>query len=125
MSARARRGPLVAARSTQLSDALAPATPLARVQAAWEQAAGAAIAAAARPTAERDGVLTVSLRGVRVGAGARADVGGDARAPERAARRSRATRAALPHRVSRAAAEAGSRGRPGAQLLRAMQTVVL
>ncbi len=44
----------------QLSDALAPATTLGRVQAAWEQAAGAAVAAAARPTAERDGVLTVT-----------------------------------------------------------------
>jgi predicted nucleic acid-binding Zn ribbon protein len=39
--------------------ALAPATTLARVQAIWERAAGPAIAAAARPTAERDGVLTV------------------------------------------------------------------
>ena len=30
------------------------------MQEVWEQAAGPAIAAAARPTAERDGVLTVS-----------------------------------------------------------------
>jgi len=44
----------------QLSDALAPATTLGRVQAAWEQAAGAVVAAAARPTAELDGVLTVT-----------------------------------------------------------------
>jgi predicted nucleic acid-binding Zn ribbon protein len=40
--------------------ALAPATTLARVQEIWERAAGPAIAAAARPTAERDGVLTVT-----------------------------------------------------------------
>jgi predicted nucleic acid-binding Zn ribbon protein len=38
---------------------LAPATTLARVQEAWERAAGPAIAAAARPVAEREGVLTV------------------------------------------------------------------
>jgi predicted nucleic acid-binding Zn ribbon protein len=38
---------------------LAPATTLARVQEAWERAAGPAIAVAARPVAERDGVLTV------------------------------------------------------------------
>lgn len=43
-----------------LTAALAPATPLARVQAIWEQAAGAAIAAAARPSGEREGVLTVT-----------------------------------------------------------------
>ena len=40
--------------------ALAPASTLARVQEVWEHAAGEAIAAAARPTAERDGVLTLS-----------------------------------------------------------------
>jgi predicted nucleic acid-binding Zn ribbon protein len=39
---------------------LAPATTLARVQEVWERAAGPAIAAAARPTGERDGVLTVT-----------------------------------------------------------------
>jgi len=39
---------------------LAPATPLARVQQAWPGAAGPAIAAAARPVAEHEGVLTVS-----------------------------------------------------------------
>jgi predicted nucleic acid-binding Zn ribbon protein len=43
----------------RLTTTLAPATKLARVQAAWEGAAGPAIAAAARPTAERDGVVTV------------------------------------------------------------------
>jgi predicted nucleic acid-binding Zn ribbon protein len=43
----------------ELTSALAPATTLARVQAIWERAAGQAIAAAARPSAEREGVLTV------------------------------------------------------------------
>jgi predicted nucleic acid-binding Zn ribbon protein len=39
---------------------LSPATTLARVQEIWETATGAAIAASARPTGEREGVLTVS-----------------------------------------------------------------
>jgi len=39
---------------------LAPATTLARVQGVWKGAAGPAIAAAAAPTAEREGVLTVT-----------------------------------------------------------------
>jgi predicted nucleic acid-binding Zn ribbon protein len=39
---------------------LEPATTLARVQRVWTQAAGPALATAARPTAERDGVLTVT-----------------------------------------------------------------
>ena len=43
----------------QLTGALAPASTLARVQEVWEGAVGPAIAASARPTAERDGVLTV------------------------------------------------------------------
>ncbi len=43
-----------------LTATIAPATPLARVQGAWAQAAGAAVAEAARPTAERSGVLTVT-----------------------------------------------------------------
>ena len=43
-----------------LTATLSPASTLARVQVAWESAAGAAIAAAASPTAERDGVLTVT-----------------------------------------------------------------
>jgi predicted nucleic acid-binding Zn ribbon protein len=38
---------------------LAPASTLARVQGCWATAVGAAIAAAARPVGERDGVLTV------------------------------------------------------------------
>ena len=43
-----------------LTATLSPATTLARVQEIWEPAAGPAIAASARPTGERDGVLTVS-----------------------------------------------------------------
>lgn len=42
-----------------LTAGLAPATTLARVQEVWERVLGPAIAAAARPTAEREGVLTV------------------------------------------------------------------
>jgi predicted nucleic acid-binding Zn ribbon protein len=45
---------------SQLTGALAPASTLARVQEVWEGAVGPAIAASARPTAERDGVLTVT-----------------------------------------------------------------
>lgn len=44
----------------ELASALAPASTLARAQEVWERAAGPAIAAAAQPTAERDGVLTVT-----------------------------------------------------------------
>ena len=44
----------------QLTSSLAPATTLARVQEIWESVAGPAIATAARPTAERNGVLEVS-----------------------------------------------------------------
>jgi predicted nucleic acid-binding Zn ribbon protein len=43
----------------QLTGALAPASTLARVQEVWQGVAGPALAAAARPTAERDGVLSV------------------------------------------------------------------
>ncbi len=42
-----------------LTAALAPATTLARVQQAWEQAVGTTIAEAGLPTYERDGVLTI------------------------------------------------------------------
>lgn len=42
-----------------LTAELAPATTLARVQQAWEQAAGSTIAAAGSPVAERDGTLTI------------------------------------------------------------------
>lgn len=37
-----------------------PATPLAAVQSVWDEAVGKAIAAAAHPVAERDGVVTVA-----------------------------------------------------------------
>ncbi len=43
-----------------LTRELAPATTLARVQQIWESTAGQVIAQAARPTSERDGVLTVT-----------------------------------------------------------------
>jgi predicted nucleic acid-binding Zn ribbon protein len=49
----------IATALSQLTSSLAPSTPLARVQEVWPQAAGPAIASAARPVAERDGVLTV------------------------------------------------------------------
>jgi predicted nucleic acid-binding Zn ribbon protein len=51
---------LLEAALEELASRLAPTTTLARVQAVWERAAGPAIAAAARPTAERDGVLSVT-----------------------------------------------------------------
>ena len=43
-----------------LADRVAPATALARIQASWAAAVGDTIAAAARPTGERDGLLTVT-----------------------------------------------------------------
>jgi predicted nucleic acid-binding Zn ribbon protein len=43
-----------------LTPRLAPATPLARVQEVWASAAGPEIAAAARPVAEHEGLLTVT-----------------------------------------------------------------
>lgn len=43
-----------------LTDALAPASTLARAQRVWGQAVGGAVAEAGRPTAERDGVLTIT-----------------------------------------------------------------
>ncbi|HEX3910907.1 MAG TPA: DUF721 domain-containing protein [Solirubrobacteraceae bacterium] len=42
-----------------LTATLAPATTLARVQEVWERTAGPGIAAAAQPSSEREGVLTV------------------------------------------------------------------
>ena len=45
---------------TELGDQLAPATTLARVQRAWPELAGAAVAAEADPVSERDGVLTIA-----------------------------------------------------------------
>jgi predicted nucleic acid-binding Zn ribbon protein len=44
----------------QLTEQLAPASTLARIQELWPRVAGAAIAAHATPVAERDGVLTVA-----------------------------------------------------------------
>jgi predicted nucleic acid-binding Zn ribbon protein len=43
-----------------LTAALAPATTLARTQQAWEPTVGTLIAQAGLPTAERDGVLTIT-----------------------------------------------------------------
>ncbi len=43
-----------------LAATLSPASTLARVQGVWELVAGPAVAAAATPTAERDGVLTIT-----------------------------------------------------------------
>jgi predicted nucleic acid-binding Zn ribbon protein len=55
-----RRSPRPISRALEdFTAALAPASTLARVQSCWEAAAGAAIAAAARPVAEHDGVLSV------------------------------------------------------------------
>ena len=45
-----------------LTEQLAPATTLARVQARWPDAVGEAIAAEAEPVSERDGVVTVACR---------------------------------------------------------------
>jgi predicted nucleic acid-binding Zn ribbon protein len=42
------------------TNGLAPASTLGRVQQVWERAAGSAIALSARPTSERNGVLTVT-----------------------------------------------------------------
>jgi len=50
----------ISAAISDLSATLAPTTTLARVQAIWVQTAGPAIAEAARPTAERNGILTVT-----------------------------------------------------------------
>ncbi len=43
-----------------LTAAISPTTPLARVQEVWAKATGPAVAEAARPTSERGGVLTVT-----------------------------------------------------------------
>jgi predicted nucleic acid-binding Zn ribbon protein len=50
----------LAAALERLDSSLAPATTLARVQEVWASAAGPAVAGAASPTAERDGVLTLT-----------------------------------------------------------------
>ncbi len=44
----------------ELTGALAPASTLARVQEVWDGAVGPAIAASARPTAEHEGLLTIT-----------------------------------------------------------------
>ncbi len=44
----------------RLQQALAPPTPLPRIQVSWVLAVGPSIAASARPVAERGGVVTVS-----------------------------------------------------------------
>lgn len=43
-----------------LAGSLEPATPLARVQRVWPETVGEVVAAAGHPTAERDGVLTIT-----------------------------------------------------------------
>jgi predicted nucleic acid-binding Zn ribbon protein len=56
-----RRAPrAIADALSSLTADLAPATLLGRVQEVWAAAAGEAIAAAARPVAEHDGVLTIA-----------------------------------------------------------------
>jgi predicted nucleic acid-binding Zn ribbon protein len=59
MSRRPAPRPLAAALQG-LTASVSPASTLARVQEVWEPAAGSAISAAAAPTAERHGVLTVT-----------------------------------------------------------------
>ena len=46
----------------QLRRDLAPPTLLAKVQDCWDRAVGATVSGQASPTAERDGVVTVSCR---------------------------------------------------------------
>jgi predicted nucleic acid-binding Zn ribbon protein len=46
----------------RLATTVAPQTPLARVQAVWSEAVGAAVAENAEPLRERGGVLTVYCR---------------------------------------------------------------
>lgn len=58
MTRRAPRG--LSAALGELAGRIAPAGTLARVQEVWPSVAGSAVAAAATPIAERDGVLTVS-----------------------------------------------------------------
>ena len=45
---------------SSLADRLAPQTPLAEIQRVWAAAVGEVVAAQAEPTAEREGVLTVT-----------------------------------------------------------------
>jgi len=58
---RRRRGPVRAGGAiTALVDGLAPASGLAALQRVWPQAVGEALAAQAHPTAEREGIVTVT-----------------------------------------------------------------
>jgi len=58
-----RRGPRPLAGALEVvTRATAPATLLARVQACWPEAVGAAIAAEARPVSEREGTLVIACR---------------------------------------------------------------
>ena len=58
-----RAGPRhVSAALGELTSATAPATVLARVQSAWPEAAGAAVAREAEPVAEGGGTVTVACR---------------------------------------------------------------
>jgi predicted nucleic acid-binding Zn ribbon protein len=47
---------------SEVAARLAPETLLAEVQSSWAQVAGEAVARAAQPTAERDGVVTVTCQ---------------------------------------------------------------
>ena len=56
-----RRAPRPAAQGLRAAlDAAAPRTPLAALQAAWPEAVGERVAAAARPVAERGGEATIA-----------------------------------------------------------------
>ena len=58
-----RRAPRPAGLAVEaLAQSLAPQTLLAQVQRAWPETVGQAIADVARPSAERDGLVTVSCR---------------------------------------------------------------
>jgi predicted nucleic acid-binding Zn ribbon protein len=52
----------IAAALGSVREAVSPATPLAAVQAAWNEAVGERVAAEARPVAEREGTITVACR---------------------------------------------------------------
>jgi predicted nucleic acid-binding Zn ribbon protein len=58
-----RRGPRRAVSALRgVLESAAPRTTLAEVQTVWSEACGEAVAAEARPVAERDGVVTVACR---------------------------------------------------------------
>lgn len=60
MSERGRRGPRkLGGLIREVSAAIEPETPLARIQASWEGAAGPEFAARCGPVALRDGIITV------------------------------------------------------------------